>query len=156
MKITIRKATDEDQQFIVSLVARLTEFGPPPWRNPAKMNAVDADVMSDRLKNPSPNADVFVAEDEKGARLGYMHMRTSTDYYAPGELHAHIADLVVAADGEGKGVGKALMAHAEDWARSRGYTQVTLSVFTQNTRARELYKRMGYGEDIILYVKDLE
>jgi ribosomal protein S18 acetylase RimI-like enzyme len=52
-------------------------------------------------------------------------------------------------------VGRALMAKAEDWAREHGYGWLTLSVFGQNVRARELYERLGYGEDIIRYVKEL-
>ncbi|MEO6546729.1 MAG: GNAT family N-acetyltransferase, partial [Ferruginibacter sp.] len=72
------------------------------------------------------------------------------------EKHAHIADVIVAPEGSGKGIGALLMEKAEEWARSQGYHWLTLSVFAQNTRARELYERLGFGPDIMKYVKSLD
>ncbi len=86
--------------------------------------------------------------------LGFIHLQTGTDYYN-GEEHGHIADVVVAPKSEGRGIGRVLIAKGEEWARSQGYRWLTLSVFAQNLRAREVYKRLGYGEDIMKYVKEL-
>jgi hypothetical protein len=47
------------------------------------------------------------------------------------------------------------MEQGEQWAREQGYRWLTLSVFAQNVRAREVYSRLGYGEDIMKYVKEL-
>jgi GNAT superfamily N-acetyltransferase len=47
------------------------------------------------------------------------------------------------------------MGKGEEWARIQGFRWLTLSVFAQNLRAREIYKRLGYGEDIMKYVKEL-
>ena len=55
----------------------------------------------------------------------------------------------------GREIGRLLMEKAEEWARSNGYRRLTLSVFTQNLHAREVYGRLGYGEDIIKYLKEL-
>ncbi len=63
--------------------------------------------------------------------------------------------MVVAPGGEGRGAGRALMAAAEEWARGRGYRLLTLNAFSRNTRARRLYERLGYGEDMVKYVKEL-
>ena len=63
--------------------------------------------------------------------------------------------MIVAPEGEGGGIGRALIAKGEEWARAQGYRWLTLSVFAQNLRAREIYKRLGYGEDIMKYVKEL-
>jgi len=52
-------------------------------------------------------------------------------------------------------VGWLLIERGEEWARSRGYRWLTLSVFAQNVRAREVYERLGYGADIMKYVKEL-
>ena len=152
--IRIRPARVDDKEFIISLLPRLVEFGPPPWRDVVQMTATDTQVLSERLSTQVPGAAIFIAEDENGTPLGFIHLRTVTDYYTR-EAHGHIADIVVASEGEGRGVGRALMAKGEEWARGQGYRWLTLSVFVQNLHAREVYKRLGYGEDIMNYVKEL-
>lgn len=152
--IRIRPASAGDMDFIISLVPRLVEFGPPAWRDSAQMISIDARVLSDRLLQGPPGTAVFIAEDAGGVPLGFIHLQTGTDYYTQ-EEHGHIADVVVASAGEGRGIGRLLLAKGEEWARSRGYRWLTLNVFAQNLRAREVYKRLGYGEDMMKYVKEL-
>jgi GNAT superfamily N-acetyltransferase len=152
--IGIRSARLDDEEFIISLLPRLVEFGPPPWRDAVQMTAIDTQVLSERLSTQAPDAAIFIAEDENGTPLGFIHLRTATDYYTR-EEHGHIADIVVASESEGLGVGRALIAKGEEWARGQGYRWLTLNVFAQNLHAREVYKRLGYGEDIMSYVKQL-
>lgn len=152
--IQIRSASMDDKDFILSLVPRLVEFGPPAWRDIHQVIPVDLQVLTDRLSNPSQDTVFFVAEDENGAPLGFIHLQTGTDYYNH-EKHGHIANLIVAAAGEGRGIGRMLMEKGEEWARAQGYRWLTLSVFAQNMRARELYQWLGYGEDIMKYVKEI-
>lgn len=149
----IRPARAEDKEFITSLLPRLSEFG-PPWRDAARMAATDIEVLSDALSLRPHGNEVFVAEDEGGNGLGFIHLRAATDYYNP-EEHGHVADLVVAPSAEGRGVARALLEKGDEWARGRGYRWLTLSVFAQNLRARGLYERAGYGEDMVKYVKEL-
>ena len=152
--IQIRHATVGDEPFIISLVPRLAEFGPPSWRDVRQMTATDTQVLSDKLLNQPPGTAIFIAEDGKGAALGFIHLQTGVDYYNQ-EEHGHIADVIVTAEAEGRGVGRMLMAKGEEWARCQGYRCLTLSVFAQNLRAREVYKRLGFGEDVMKYVKEL-
>ena len=153
-KIRTRPAAIGDKEFIISLLPRLVEFGPPSWRDVSQMIATDTQVLSDRLLSQSPGTAIFIAEDAEGVALGFIHLQTGTDYYIR-EEHGHIADVVVAREGEGQGVGSALIAKGEEWARSQKYRWLTLSVFAQNLRAREIYKQQGYGEDVMKYVKEL-
>jgi GNAT superfamily N-acetyltransferase len=152
--IRIRPASLDNQEFIISLLPRLMEFGPPAWRDVSQMTAIDTQVLSDALLSQSPGTAIFIAEDGEGAALGFIHLQTGTDYYLR-EKHGHIADVVVAREGEGQGVGSALIAKGEEWARSQKYRWLTLSVFAQNLRAREIYQQHGYGEDVMKYVKEL-
>ena len=152
--IRTRPASISDKQFIISLLPRLVEFGPPSWRDVAQMTATDTQVLSDRLLSQSPGTAIFIAEDTEGVALGFIHLQTETDYYI-GEEHGHIADVVVAREADGQGVASVLIAKGEEWARSQKYRWLTLSVFAQNLRAREIYRRHGYGEDIMKYVKEL-
>jgi ribosomal protein S18 acetylase RimI-like enzyme len=152
--IQIRLASSADKDFILSLVPRLVEFGPPSWRDIHQMIDTDIEVLTDKIKDQSPNTAFFLAEDENGIPLGFIHLQTGTDYYYH-EKHGHIANIIVAPEGEGRGIGRMLMEKGEEWARAQGYRWLTLSVFAQNLRAREVYKRLGYGEDIMRYVKEL-
>ena len=152
--IQIRPAMLKDKEFILSLLPRLVEFGPPSWRDVTQMTTTDTQVLSESLSAPSSGVAIFVAENESGAPLGFIHLKTATDYYTR-EKHGHIADVVVAPEGEGRGIGRALMAKGEAWARGQGYKWLTLNVFVKNFHAREVYKRLGYGEDIMSYVKEL-
>jgi ribosomal protein S18 acetylase RimI-like enzyme len=153
-KIKIRPASTADYHFILSLVPRLVEFGPPAWRNIPQMISTDIQVLANELNDPSNDTAFFTAEDENGVRLGFIHLQTGNDYYNH-ETHGHITNVIVAAEGEGRGIGRMLMEKGEEWARAQGYRWLTLSVFAQNLRAREVYKRLGYGEDIMKYVKEL-
>jgi len=45
---------------------------------------------------------------------------------------------------QGKGIARELMEFAEERARTLGYGAVRLDAFTQNPRALQLYRRLGY------------
>jgi len=154
LRINIRPAAPADRDFVLSIAPRLNEFDVPPWRDRAAMNLGDARVLWSALTDPPPETSVFIAETNDGTPLGFIHLNVETDYYTR-EKYGHISDIVVAPEGEGRGVGKALMAAGEDWARNRGYRLITLNVFMANTRARALYEHLGYGEDFMKYVKKL-
>ena len=152
--IQIRPASIKDRDFILSLVPRLVEFGPPTWRDVPQMIATDIQVLSEKLNHPSADVAFFIAENEEGMPLGFIHLEAGTDYYYH-EKHGHIANVIIAPTGERQGIGRMLIEQGEEWARAQGYRWLTLSVFAQNVRAREVYQRLGYGEDIMRYVKEL-
>jgi GNAT superfamily N-acetyltransferase len=152
--VRIRAASDADREFVISLMPRLVEFGPPAWRDAAQMTAHDTRVITESLLNPTPDTAVFIAEDAGGSPLGFIHLHAATEHYNR-EEHGHVEDIIVAPEGEGRGVGRALLEKAEEWARGRGYRWLTLSVFAENLRAREVYRRLGYGEDMVKCVKEL-
>jgi len=152
--VRIRPADVSDKDFIFSLLPRLIEFEIPGCRTPEQMTATDRRVIERVLStNPSGTA-VFIAHDDDGESLGFIHLTSAVDYYTE-EKHGHVSDIVVASAGEGRGVGRALMAAGEEWAREQGYRLMTLSVFLQNTRARKLYEKLGFGEDMLKYIKEI-
>ena len=154
MSIKIRQATAEDESFILSLIPRLTAFGPPPWRHVHEMTAYDSHIILRSLHDQPEDTIILIAEDEDGTSLGLIHLFEGSDYYFK-RRHGHISDLIVADEAEGRGVGKMLLETGEAWAKEKGYSWLTLSVFAQNQRAIDLYQRAGYGADIIKYVKEI-
>lgn len=53
--------------------------------------------------------------------------------------------VFVAEAARGQGVGTALLAAAEDLARTRGFREIRLDVIDSNGRARALYERLGFA-----------
>ncbi|HVG28692.1 MAG TPA: GNAT family N-acetyltransferase [Pyrinomonadaceae bacterium] len=150
----VRAARASDGEFIIPLVARLAEFGPPPWRDAALMTTAECAVIAEALRAPAANEAIFVAEGGDAQPLGFIHLVTAVDYFTR-EAHGHVSALVVSPAGEGRGVGRALMGAGEWWARRRGYQLLTLNVFARNTRALKFYERLGYGADTLKYAKEL-
>ncbi len=74
---------------------------------------------------------------------------------ATGDRHAHIFLLYVMPNHRRRGIGAALMSHAEDWARARGDRQIGLQVFTSNQPALQLYQTLGYQTQSLWMVKPL-
>jgi ribosomal protein S18 acetylase RimI-like enzyme len=153
--VCVRAARASDGEFIIPLVPRLAEFGPPPWRDAAVMTAAEGDVIAEALRAPAADEAIFVADGGDDAQpLGFIHLVTAVDYFTR-EAHGHVSALVVSPAGEGRGVGRALMDVGEWWARRRGYRLLTLNVFASNTRALQFYERLGYGADTLKYAKEL-
>jgi GNAT superfamily N-acetyltransferase len=152
MGIRVRAATPEDADFVLALVPELVAFGPPPWRDVGQMMETDTHVIARALRGLSDGATVLVAEDANGTLLGFVHLCGETDYYTRAAC-GHIADIVVASEARGRGVGEALIAAGEQWVRARGYSMLTLNVFIENGRARALYERTGFGAETVRYVK---
>jgi GNAT superfamily N-acetyltransferase len=153
MVVRVRDSRPDDREFIISLVPELLAFGPPPWREVRQMTSVDIRVVGDAVDGRSPGSNVLVAEDELGGRLGFIHLTEENDYYAG--ACGHIGDVVVARAARGRGVGAALLAAGEQWARRRGYRLLSLNVFVDNTEARALYERSGYAPETVRHVKVL-
>jgi len=58
----------------------------------------------------------------------------------------YICGMAVDPEYRGKGIGSALLAEAERFCRSLGFRKLSLIVFEQNVRAKQLYERAGYVE----------
>jgi thiol peroxidase len=153
--IRVRPATADDKDFVLALAPQLVASSPPPWRDSRQMTDTDTLVIGSALQGLMVGATVFVAEDTGGRPLGFILVCDEPDYYTRADC-GHIADLVVAPDARGRGVGEALIAAAEQWARAGGYSLLTLNVFIENIHARALYERTGFGAETVRYVKVLE
>lgn len=148
----IRLADEQDTDFILALVPRFLDFKLPPWRRRHEcVEGVRNDLLRHLEEQPA-NSYLFVAEDGDGARLGFIHLQRTADFFT-GRSNCHISDLAVIASHEGRGVGKALLDHAEQWAREHQCHMVTLAVFPGNERARGLYEGAGYALDLLRLAK---
>jgi GNAT superfamily N-acetyltransferase len=149
----VRTATAADRDFILGLVPRLRAFGEPPLRPAAALDEAERAALARALAELAPGATLLGAELDD-APAGVAYAETATDYFT-GERHGHLSILIVAGAGEGRGVGRALLAAVAGWAAAQGYRFVTLNVFAANERARRVYERAGYAPDTVRYAKEL-
>jgi GNAT superfamily N-acetyltransferase len=149
---SIRTATCDDDPFLVQVAARLADFDLPAWRTGQEIASADARAMLAAVRARHRDDEVFVAERE-GAPVGCLHILAATDFF--GRRHAHISVIATVAAAEGSGIGRALMAHAEAWARARAFSLITLNVFAANARARRLYEATGFSPEVLKYAKPL-
>jgi putative acetyltransferase len=87
----------------------------------------------------SPDITVFGARID-GELVGVGAMRKLD------QLHAELKSMHTLAKSRGLGVGKAMVAHIEDFARSSGIERMSLETGTNEAfrPARQLYKSLGY------------
>jgi GNAT superfamily N-acetyltransferase len=154
MDVRIRHADAKDRAFILGLVPELVAFGPPSWRNRAQMIGTDTQVIDAALAGRTEGATLLIAEDGQGTPLGFIHLSGENDYYLQ-QTCGHVGDIVVRPEARGRGVGRALLAAGERWARDRGYRLLTLNVFVQNRGPQALYEALGFSAEAIKYVKPL-
>jgi GNAT superfamily N-acetyltransferase len=143
---------EDDDDFILALVPRFVDFTLPPWRRRHEcIEGIRNDLLR-HLENSPANSDLFVAEDADGERVGFIHLQRTEDFFTR-RSNCHISDLAVLPEQEGKGVARALLQHADDWARQHHCQLLTLAVFPGNERARALYESCGYGVDLLRMAK---
>src|SRR5579859_1279091 len=147
----IRLAEDDDD-FILGLVPRFVDFSLPPWRRRHECIEGIRNDLRRHLDEQPVNSYLFVAEGDDGALVGFVHLQKTQDYFT-GRSNCHISDLAVAKAYEGRGVGRALLEHAETWAREHRCQLVTLAVFPGNERARAVYESAGYAADLLRLAK---
>lgn len=152
--IKIRAAVASDELFLMAEIARIAEYGETTWRDCESMVATDTKVLQAAFTGQTPGSVILIAENAARVALGFIHLTPEWDYYSQ-QIQGHVGDLVVAKQGEGQGIGAALLQAGEAWARERGFQLLTLNVFVQNTRAQKLYERMGFDADMLRYAKPL-
>lgn len=152
-RLRVREGGPGDQAFVLETSRRLAAFDPPAWRPAGQIVAGEGRTLEAYYAGAVPGAIVLVC-DLDGRPAGFAFLEESIDYFTLAR-HGHIGMLAVADGAEGQGVGGALLAASEAWARERGFDRLTLNVFATNTRAQRLYERHGYGRETIKYVKPL-
>jgi GNAT superfamily N-acetyltransferase len=148
--LRVRPATPADHAVLASLAERLAAVPLPAWRLPGDIAAADAGAMVDAVA--AGRADNVVVVAERGPEVvGCLHLLVTTDFF--GLRHAHVSVLATTAAAEGTGVGRALLAYAEEWTAARGLPLLTLNVFDRNARARRFYEQSGFEVEMVKYAK---
>ena len=79
----------------------------------------------------------FVAKDTSGNIIGFVGLKNK------GDGHGAFKRLAVVPEWHRKGVGKALVGKAMQWAKEAGFTLLTLQTHSRE-HARPLYEKFGF------------
>jgi len=91
---------------------------------------------------------IFVAETG-GELAGFVCVWGRVPPEEPDEApvaYAYVSDLVVCERHRRRGIGRALMARAEEYAREQGAPRIGIGVLARNDGARGLYRSLGFRE----------
>jgi ribosomal protein S18 acetylase RimI-like enzyme len=151
----LRPATPDDVAFIRALAPRFADGGYPPWRDRAQLGAFSRAGLAAAIGAiGQPDQLTLIATGDDDTPLGFIHA-FSEHSGLTGEEQGYISMLAVTAEAAGRGIGRALMAAAEGWARDRGYRLLTLETFGDNHAARAFYARLGYREESLKLAREL-
>jgi aminoglycoside 6'-N-acetyltransferase I len=95
----------------------------------------------------NPNAAVFIAVRDDGSACGFVEVGERA--YAEGCVTSpvgYVEAWYVDPDMRRRGVGRALLAAAEDWARAAGYREIGSDALIDNVVSHQAHVRSGYAE----------
>ncbi|MFN1581720.1 GNAT family N-acetyltransferase [Vibrio rotiferianus] len=101
---------------------------------------------------------LFLVADEDQQVLGFITAtitQNETISFLIKDPICRIGTIVVDENQKSKGVGRALMATVEQWARESGAIQVRLEVMEFNRDAQQFYDRLGFVPNSRLMMKCL-
>jgi len=82
---------------------------------------------------------VHVSSDDSGDIQGFV-------VFYPKDDHIHLENVAVSGKCQGMGIGRALIAYCEDFARQNGFPAVELYTNEKMTENLPLYAHLGYRE----------
>jgi len=144
MTVLVRPAVPADAGRLVAL-ARAVASEPEGWLlADARWRSESDERRYIRALQRHPDAALLVAELDGGELVGRLSLMRDSH---PSSKHVADLGLMVAAGHRRSGVGTALMAAAEEWARSAGVRKLELHVFPHNEPAVRLYEKLGYDRE---------
>jgi GNAT superfamily N-acetyltransferase len=152
-QVAIRPYEASDSGFLSAIAHRLQPSETVSPRDPEAMEQFFSSLAQGRLL-AEPGSEAFVAT-VGGTPAGVIAVHPDTDYFT-GHDRAYVDILVVSSEAEGRGIGRALMEHIEEWARAHRCREVVLDVFAGNRGAIAFYERNGYRPDHIRMAKVID
>ena len=140
--VELRRATAEDAP---ALAALLADLGYPA-------NAAELPGRLERLRASGDDAFVALAGGSVTG-LATVHSRAVLHTACP---VAQLTALVVSPSVRGRGVGRALVQWAEQWALERGAERLVVTTALHRAEAPPFYERLGFVHTGRRYVKQLD
>lgn len=122
-------------------------------------DAIGREYFDVLLEAVRKNGGIVRIAEHEGRAVGWAVAWPETDaIYVREEdrRYLYISELYVEAGLRGQGVGPALIAACEDWARRQGLEFSRIGVIDGNTRAESVYRRAGYAPYALRLAKRLD
>lgn len=156
--LTIRPVQfDVDAEALARLYSATSRWHASQW--PDDLRLSDLSTLAAELATMDDNdLTCHLVAESQGSVVGLVAGRVveppteGMARYAGRVLQVH--DIVVYEASRRQGVGRALLAAIEEWARERGAVTCTLSVHSGNTSAEALYQEAGYRAVDVLMRRD--
>ena len=147
MQTKVRPATLSDAHAAVGLMAQLEDHS---------RGHIDYGV-EDRFRAmlELPEYAIFVAQDEDDRVIGLLSASQRWTLWHAGPC-ALIEELVVNEDVRRRGVGRALIQAALEWARAQGCSELEISTDQDNADAQAFYRRLGFESEALLLEYELD
>jgi len=108
---------------------------------PPKIEASFRDGIAATMSDPNWRR-AWIAGSAQNGIVGHIDLRSRQDRFA---FHRCLMGMGVHRDHRKRGIGRALIEHAEQWARANTALEwIDLQVLSENTPAMQLYARMGF------------
>jgi GNAT superfamily N-acetyltransferase len=129
--VNIREINASDAEVIAELT---TELGYPTSAEITRRRIGELEALGDHI--------VYVACSASDKVIGWLHV--AVVYHLQADVCAEIGGLVVDASGRNSGIGRQLVAEAEEWARRRGVNRIVVRSNIIRDAAHRFYLREGY------------
>jgi len=149
MALTIRSATDDDEEVLKELQQTLVS-----WERPFDKGIPPTGIVEYydvRTLIGKDHIEYLVAEvDHEVVGCIFGEIRKNDSWAIP-EHFGYVGLFSVREDFRGQGIGKQMLDRIVDWFHSRGITEIRLKVYEGNIRSIDFYKRYGF----IDHIKDM-
>jgi GNAT superfamily N-acetyltransferase len=153
----IREYTPADQEAIENCIIELQDFEhtlEPDRIEGASIVRPYFESLIDACQHQAGR--IFVAEVE-GKKAGFVSvpMERSEDIISSIKDYAYISDIVLLPSYRNRGLGKALLQRAEEFARQQGAAILKIQVLARNQRAVDVYLHAGFRPYELALLKEL-
>jgi GNAT superfamily N-acetyltransferase len=154
MDIKIRKATLNDLDVLLSFEQQLIDVErpmDPSLEQEKKINYFDIPEFI-----TSDTAEMYVAlVDNEIVGCGYGLIKQNKSKFTQKE-QGYIGFIFVKAAYRGKGVNKYIFEAIFDWFKTKGIIEVRLSVYEKNPRAIKAYQKLGFENNLVQMLYNLD
>lgn len=141
-KISIRQAISSDVEEIAGLLGQLGF--------PSTETEVEARL---KLTESSPS-DVIIVATAGDRMVAFLSLHV-IPYFTTGDLVGRVSTLVVKEASRNQGIGRQMMAAAEDQARKMGCKAIEITSADYRKGAHVFYARIGYTRTAVKFVRKL-